>query len=67
MEMLRVITKRLLDHKEAAEYLGISSRQLADLVAAREIIQTRLPRTRKRLYDVMELDRCLSELNHKKS
>jgi len=41
---------------EAADYLGISVRQLEYLTAAGEIKQTRLPNTRKRLYDIVDLD-----------
>ena len=52
----RIITKRLLTLGEAASYLGISARQLEYLTAEEEVRQTRLPNTRRRLYDVMDLD-----------
>jgi excisionase family DNA binding protein len=48
--------KRLLNQKEAAEYLGISVRQLEYLAKDGKIHQTRLPNTRKRLYDRKHLD-----------
>jgi len=48
--------KRLLNHKEAAQYLGISVRQLDYLTKDGEIYLTRLPNTRKRLYDRKHLD-----------
>jgi len=38
------------------DYLGISVRQLEYLTAAGETKQTRLPNTRKRLYDILDLD-----------
>ena len=52
----RAITKRLLTVKEASEYLGISVRQLEYLYYKGFIAQTRLPETKKRLYDIFELD-----------
>ena len=54
--MVRVITKRLLTPDEAAAYLGISERQLEYLRHGGKINMTRLPDTRKRLYDVIDLD-----------
>lgn len=56
MPIPRIITKRLVTLTEAADYLGISVRQLEYLTAAGEIKQTRLPHTRKRLYDIVDLD-----------
>ncbi len=56
MPVPRIITKRLVTLTEAADYLGISVRQLEYLTAAGEIKQTRLPNTRKRLYDIVDLD-----------
>ena len=55
----RIIKQRLLNHKEASEYLNISERKLEYLVAAGNIKQTRLVGTRKRLYDVFDLDRFI--------
>ncbi|NIV94531.1 helix-turn-helix domain-containing protein [candidate division KSB1 bacterium] len=56
MNLPRIIQKRLLTCKEAAQYLGISERQLEYLRAEGLIKQTRLPDTRKRLYDIVDLD-----------
>lgn len=56
MQIARVITKRLLTPKEAARYLGISERQLEYLRHDGKIGFTRLPETRKRLYDILDLD-----------
>jgi len=56
MSLPRIITKRLLTPREAANYIGISVRQLEYLTADGEIKQTRLPNTRKRLYDIVDLD-----------
>jgi excisionase family DNA binding protein len=50
------VEKRLLNHREAAQYLGISVRQLEYLAKEGEIHPTRLPNTRKRLYDRKHLD-----------
>ena len=58
---LRVIPKRLFTIKEAAEYLGICIRQFEYLEAAGKIRRTPLPDTRKRLYDVFDLDRLIEE------
>ena len=55
----RIITKRLLTPEEAAIYLGISPRKLEYLQAQGEISQTRLPNTKKRLYDVLDLDQFI--------
>lgn len=57
----RVIIKRLLTLKEAAQYLSISPRQFEYLEAAGEIQRTSLPDTKKRLYDVFDLDRFIEE------
>jgi len=54
--VMRVITKRLLTIKEASVYLGISERQLEYLCHDGQMKQTRLPNTKKRLYDIMDLD-----------
>ncbi len=54
--VMRVITKRFLTIKEAFAYLGISERQLEYLCYDGQVIQTRLPNTKKRLYDIMDLD-----------
>ena len=56
MQIPRILNKRLLTPKEAALYLGISERKLEYLRAAGEIIQIRLPNTKKRLYDIVDLD-----------
>ena len=48
-----------------AEYLGISERQLEYLRAAGEIEQTRLPNTRKRLYDILDLDEFVEQVKLK--
>ena len=56
MGIHRIIIKRLLTPKEAADYLGISERKLEYLEAGGAIRQTRLPNTKKRLYDIMDLD-----------
>jgi len=55
----RIIKQRILTHKEASEYLGISERKLEYLVVAGHIKQTRFIGTRKRLYDVFDLDRFI--------
>jgi excisionase family DNA binding protein len=59
MTITRIIHKRLLKLAEAAEYLGISERKLEYLTAQGAINQTRLPDTKKRLYDVMDLDELI--------
>ena len=56
MNIPRMITKRLLSPEEAAEYLCISTRKLEYLRAQGVIRQARLPDTRKRLYDIIDLD-----------
>ena len=60
--------KRLFTPKEAANYLGISERKLEYLRAAGQLKQTRLPNTKKRLYDVIDLDefirRMVQNQNH---
>jgi len=56
MHLPRIIMKRLFTPKEAANYLGISERKLEYLRAAGQLKQTRLPNTKKRLYDVIDLD-----------
>ncbi len=56
MNLPRIITKRLLTPAEASKYLGISERQLEYLRAEGEVRQTRLPNTKKRLYDLVDLD-----------
>jgi len=56
MTIPRIITRRLVTPKEAAQYLSISERQLEYLKAEGEIRQTRLCNTRKRLYDILDLD-----------
>lgn len=58
----RIITKRLLTPKEAASYLGISVRKLEYLKAKGIVAQTQLPDTRKRLYDLHDLDEFLDKL-----
>ena len=59
----RLITKRLLTPKEASIYYGISERKLEYLRKAGYIKFTRLPDTRKRLYDVVDLDEFVDKLN----
>lgn len=61
MEVNRVITKRLLNQKEAASYLGISVRQLEYLVHDGRLSRTRLPDTSKRLFDVFDLDALVEQ------
>lgn len=56
MSIPRIITKRLLTPGEAANYIGISVRQLEYLTAEDEKRQTRLPNTKKRLHDILDLD-----------
>ena len=63
--MVRVIEKRLLNPEEAANYLGISKRQLQALYLKGKIIQTRLQDTRKQLYDVLVLDRFIEKAEFK--
>jgi DNA-binding transcriptional MerR regulator len=65
MLITRVITKRLLTPQEAADYWGISERQLEYLREAGFIHQTRLPDTRKRLYDVLDLDALIEKCHRK--
>ena len=65
MNVPRIITKRLLTPEEAARYLGISERQLEYLRAAGDIEQTRLPNTRKRLYDILDLDEFVEQVKLK--
>jgi len=62
----RVIPKRLLTPEEAAQYLGISARQLEYLRHDGQIRQTRLPNTRKRLYDILDLDEFIESSKIKK-
>jgi len=57
----RVITKRLLTPEEAAKYLGVSERQLEYLRHDGRVNQTRLPSTRKRLYDILDLDEFIEK------
>jgi len=61
MHIPRIITRRLLTSKEAADYLGISVRKLYYLQAEGEIQQTRLPNTKKRQYDVLDLDEFIEK------
>ena len=63
--MNRTITKRLLIPKEAAEYMGISERKLEYMRAKGIINQTRLPETKKRLYDVFDLDGLIENIKSK--
>ena len=63
----RVITKRLLTPEEAAKYLGISERQLEYLRHDGRVNQTRLPRTRNRLYDIMDLHEFIEKSKIKTS
>ena len=67
MQIPRVITKRLLTPPEAAEYLGISLRKLEYLREQNAIQQTRLPDTRKRLYDVIDLDALIERAQDNKN
>lgn len=67
MQIPRVITKRLLTPTEAAEYLGISLRKLEYLREQNAIQQTRLPDTRKRLYDVIDLDALIERVQDNKN
>lgn len=61
----RIITKRLLTPKEAAEYLSISIRKLEYMSSKGVINQTRLPETKKRLYDVFDLDNLIEKIKTK--
>lgn len=61
MDIPRIISKRLLTPKEAANYLGISERKLEYFRAAGQINQTRLPDTKKRLYDLVDLDKLIEQ------
>jgi len=56
----------VLSVQEAAKYLGISERKLEYLETAGVIKQTRLPNTRKRLFDVFDLDEFIDRLKIKK-
>ena len=56
MPFARHLKKRLLNNREAAKYIGISERQLEYLYSKGKIRQTKLPNTRRRLYDIMDLD-----------
>ncbi len=67
MTVPRIITKRLLTLQEAADYLGISVRQLEYLTAEDGVRQTRLPNTRKRLYDILDLDEFVERSKIKSS
>ena len=61
MHISGIISKRLLTPKEAANYLGVSERKLEYLHAAGQINQTRLPDTKKRLYDLVDLDKLIEQ------
>jgi DNA-binding transcriptional MerR regulator len=66
MKMIpRIILKRLLTPGEASKYIGISERQLEYLRAEGVINQTRLPNTKKRLYDIVDLDQLIEKLKLK--
>lgn len=65
MQIPRIIYKRLLTPKEAALYLGISERQLEYLRSHGSVKQTRLPETKKRLYDVVDLDEFIAQTKSK--
>jgi len=67
MTIPRIIPQRLLGHKEAAKYLGISPRQLDQLVQDGRIFQTRLPDTNRRLYDIFELDDFIANLKNNRT
>ena len=67
MPLPRIITKRLLTPREAANYIGISVRQLEYLTADGEIRQMRLPNTKKRLYDTLDLDEFIESSKIKKA
>jgi len=67
MTIPRLITKRLLSPEEAATYLGISIRKLEYMRARGVIQQTRLPDTRKRLYDVIDLDALIERAQDNKN
>ena len=60
----RIIMKRLLNSREAAQYLGISERKLEYLHSKGFIKQTRLPETRKRLYDIYDLDMFIESIKN---
>jgi DNA-binding transcriptional MerR regulator len=60
-----IISKRLLTLKEAATYLGISPRQLEYLKQYGQVKQTYLPNTKKRLYDVADLDQLIESVKLK--
>ena len=61
----RIITKRLLTPKEASNYMGISERKLEYMYSKGIINQTRLPETKKRLYDVFDLDNLIEKIKTK--
>ena len=67
MVIHRIITKRLLSPREAASYLGISERQLEYLEHQEIVHQTRLPNTRKRLFDILDLDGLIEKCKNKKT
>jgi DNA-binding transcriptional MerR regulator len=61
MMVPRIIEKRLITPKEAAIYLGISERKFEYLEASGIIKRTRIPDTKKRLYDIFELDELIEK------
>jgi len=51
--------QRLLNRKSAAEYLGVSERQLNRLVAFGDIPVIRMPHMKHPRYDVVDLDKLI--------
>ena len=62
--MAVVVNKRLLDAKDAADYLSISRANLYRLAKAGEVESIRLGE--RRLFDVMELDEYVEALKRKR-
>jgi DNA-binding transcriptional MerR regulator len=62
MHISRIINQRLLSPPDAAKYLGISLRKLGYLESGGHIKQTRLPDTKKRLYDIFDLDALIDNI-----
>lgn len=65
MVIPKILDKRLLTPEEAVFYLGISERKLQYLRIAGEVIQTRLPDTKKHLNEIFDLDGFVDEQKSK--
>lgn len=60
--MKRVIEKRILNEKEAAEYLGIGLTKFRSYDSKGYISRLRYPENSSKRYDILELDSWIDKL-----